>query len=90
MRIPTGTPGETMFLLIGAGVEEKELEIYMNSAPVDYLGHGNVEDALWDEPVKVYRLNALRPSYQMLEIRSTVPATLFFTELRTACPQLRK
>lgn len=90
MRIPTGTPGETMFLLIGAGVEEKELEIYMNSAPVDYLGHGNVEEALWDEPVKVYRLNALRPSYQMLEIRSTVPATLFFTELRTACPQLRK
>lgn len=88
MRIPTGTPGEEMFLLIGAGVEAEMLEIYMNAAPVEYLGLGNVEEALWDKPVQVYRLHALRPCHQMLEIRSSAPTSLFFVELRTDCPQI--
>ena len=90
MRIPTGTPGDTMFLLIGADVGAEALEVYMNSAPVDYLSLGDVEEALCGEPVKIYRLNALRPCHQMLEIRAKVPTALVFVELRTACPQLRE
>ena len=90
MRIPTGTPGDEMFLLIGAGVGAEMLEIYMNAAPVEYLGLGDVEEALWDEPVQVYRLHTLRPCHQMLEIRSSAPTSLFFVELRTDCPQFRE
>ncbi len=88
LRIPTGNPGDSMVLMTEAG--DAEPEIYVNSASVEYLGRAKVEDSLCDKAVSVWKIKALRPLHQMLEIRASAPAMLTFVELRTECPALIK
>lgn len=89
LHICTGKTNDVMYLLIDAGVEADALSVWLNAAPVEYLGKTKIEEALCSRPVLVYRTTSHRPLRQVLETHSSLPeAELCYVELRTEKPEL--
>lgn len=88
LPIPTGIMPQSGFLLLGTDLPPEELEIYLNSKTVSYLGKALVEEAYAAEPVLVFQAEALKNERQMLEIAARKPGILSFVEMRTQCPPL--
>ena len=61
LRIPTGVTSAPLYLLL-SGEEEGDYEVFVNSAPVSYLGKKG--------EMLCYRVDEVRPCHQMVELRA--------------------
>ena len=60
LRIPTGRTDGPLYLLLSG--EEGDLEVFVNSAPVSYLGKRN--------GLLCFEIQEIRPCHQMIELRA--------------------
>ncbi len=90
IRLFTGPFSGKVYLLLGIDTKVENLDVYLNAAPVSYLGMTEVEKEYTSEPVYVFETSTLRPITQMLEmgVKDEESYTLSYVELRTERPDL--
>ena len=90
LRFFTGPFEKEAYLLLDVDAPAEELSVYLNAAPVRYLGKAVIEEGYAKSPVLVFETNTLRPVTQILEVGllGEGSATLRYAELRTDRPAL--
>ncbi len=90
VRLFTGEPREKMYLLLDIDTDAENLSVYLNAAPVRYLGKAKVEEAYASCALHVFEADCLRPVTQMLEVgvKDEESYLLKYAELCTERPTL--